>query len=451
MRRHWVATAVAGTLAAGLVAATGVSIVQARRAREQAARAEAQAVIALTESAKATQMNRFLTGMLSSANPSWTNANAARAGSITVREVLDGAGQVIQQELGATPDVEAEIRATLGSTYVALGALDAGKPHLERALALYRDIGNAVGVVRTQAVIGQERTRRGNFAEAEAVLRDALAGARRLGEAREPEVQVQVRSELALAIGYRQPASPEVLALLAEAVAINDRYGTRSVIVGVTVHNLGLQLLLAGRVDEAERLIRESLRVFESLPSVPNERVMALRSLSEVMRTTGDNVQAERLAGEAVAVAGRVYPPEFPHHPSLKTSWGRALVAVGQVERGRDVLLDAYSSFRRLRPAGHVDLLGPLVGLGAAHRRVGDLVASERVLEEARAIIRANPGVANSMPGIAGELGLTWRAMGRAAAAQAILEEAHAHLLRLYGESHPSTKRALARVNGATE
>jgi hypothetical protein len=42
-----------------------------------AVRAREQGRLALTESAKARELNRFLTRMLSSANPSWVNANSA--------------------------------------------------------------------------------------------------------------------------------------------------------------------------------------------------------------------------------------------------------------------------------------------------------------------------------------------------------------------------------------
>lgn len=88
VQRHRVAGLVAATLLVSLLAATVVSLQQASIARQQAA-------IAGTESAKTRQLDRFLTQMLSSANPSWSNANAASAGSITVRQVLDGAGQLI--------------------------------------------------------------------------------------------------------------------------------------------------------------------------------------------------------------------------------------------------------------------------------------------------------------------------------------------------------------------
>lgn len=89
VQRHWVAVSAAAALLVSLVAATAVSF--------------RQAAVARTESAKARQLNHLLTQILSSANPTWTNAGAAQA-----------------------------------------------LPHLDRALALYREQGDALGVAWTQ-------------------------------------------------------------------------------------------------------------------------------------------------------------------------------------------------------------------------------------------------------------------------------------------------------------
>ncbi len=168
VQRHWVAVSVAATLLVSLLVATAVSF--------------QQAAIARAESAKARQLNRFLTEMLSSTNPSWFNANAGDAGSITVRQVLDGAGQLIPTSLGDNPEVEAEMRRTLGRTYVGMGALEAALPHLERALELYRAQGDGFGIAFTQMLLGEHRVRKGDFQmgvrqhPSYAVLAAAVAG-----------------------------------------------------------------------------------------------------------------------------------------------------------------------------------------------------------------------------------------------------------------------------------
>jgi tetratricopeptide (TPR) repeat protein/predicted Ser/Thr protein kinase len=444
VRRHWAATALVATLLAGLLTATAVSFQQAAAARRQAA-------IATTESAKARQLNRFLTQMLSSANPQWSNANAARAGSITVRDVLDGAGQLVASELGASPAVEAEMRRTLGATYVGLGATEDAERHLVRALELFRAQGDAYGVAATQNSRGLGLVRAGHFAEAEAALREAQAYVLAGGDAADPELRLTVASDLALALTSQRPGHPEALMLMREAIDVADRQGVNRAGTALVLQNLGLQLTIAGRLEDAETALREALRRMDSLPAPPPERNAVLRSLSELMRTVENYPEAERFGAAAVAGAARDFPADTVMQPAFKTTWGRALVGTGQLDHARTVLLDALADFRRFRPDTHTDLAGVRLGLGAVYRMQGQLRASEQILRQARAIMLANPRQQSMAAGTAGELGLTLRAIGNRSEAAALLAESHAGFKALLGDAHPYTRRALARLNGATD
>jgi eukaryotic-like serine/threonine-protein kinase len=444
VQRHWVAAALVAALLVGLMGATVVSF-------QQAAAARRQADIALTESGKARQLNRFLTQMLSSANPQWINANAARAGSITVREVLDGASQLVAAELGANPDVEAEMQRTIGSTYVGLGATDDGERHLSRALTLYRTLGEARGIAITQNSLGLALILKGHFPEAEAVLREAAAYVQSRGEDDDPQLHMTVASDLALALTYQQPGHPEALALLRNAIDAADRHGVNPGGIAVLVQNLGLQLTIAGQLDEAETRLRDAMRRMDALPAPPAERNAVLRSLSELMRTIENYPEAERFGAAAVQGAARAFPANHVAQPAFKTTLGRALVGTRQLDRARVVLLDALADFRRFRPETHPDLTGVRLGLGAVYRMQGHLRESERMLREARAVMLANPGNRSMSAGTAGELGLTARALGRLAEAEALLAESHAGFTALLGDTHPYTRRALARVQGGTD
>jgi tetratricopeptide (TPR) repeat protein len=442
VHRHWVAVSIAATLLVGLVAATAASV-------QQAALARRQATIARAESGKAQQLNRFLTQMLSSANPQWSNANAARAGSITVRELLDGASQLVAAELGASPDVEAEMQRTIGITYVGLGATDDGERHLSRALTLYRAQDDARGIAITQNSRGLGLIRGGHFPEAEAALREAAAYVQSLGEDEDHELRMTVASDLALSLTSQQPGHPEALTLMRNAIVAADRHAVNPGGIAVLVQNLGLQLTIAGQLDEAEVRLRDALRRMDALSTPPPERNAVLRSLSELMRTIENYPEAERFGAAAVAGAARDYPANHVVQPAFKGTLGRALVGTGQLDRARAVLLDALADFRRFRPETHPDLTGVRLGLGAVYRMQGHLRDSERILRDARAVMLANPGNKSMSAGTAGELGLTVRALGRRAEAQALLAESHAGFKAVLGDAHPYTRRALARLQGA--
>ncbi|MBP7777104.1 MAG: protein kinase [Acidobacteria bacterium] len=450
VHRHWVATSVAATLTVALVVATGVSLQQAALARRQADEAQRQAAAARTESEKNRQMNRFLTRMLSSANPTWNNANAAVASSITVRQVLDGAGALIGTELVDLPDVEAEMRRTLGRTYIGLGAPDQALPHLERALALSTARGDGGGEAASEMALATIRLHRGDYAAAEALLRKVrrylLAHERDV----DPEMAFIATSDLSTVIGYLRPGDAEALELIREAIAVADRANITAG-VAVAVNNAATQLYRAGRLDESEAAYRDAERRMTALPAPPPELHMLRANLANVMRVRGRAEDAERLAAEAAAGARRSWPAEHPYHAQIQQTWGRALVAAGQPMRGRDALLEALRLIRRLRSAEHPDIATPLIGLGVAYRELGDLAASERVLREARVLLRAPTAGRDRAADAAGELGMTLRATGRLGDASPLLQESLELYQAQYGQAHPLTQLALARLRGTAD
>jgi tetratricopeptide (TPR) repeat protein len=293
-------------------------------------------------------------------------------------------------------------------------------------------------------MLGTDRMHRGDFKGAEGYYREALAYVRKHGPGEERYLQQMLTSDLATNIAYQRPGDPEAIALMREAI---DAGGGNPALSAVVQHNLAIQLVRVGRIEEAEREVREGLQRMDGLKSPPPERASLLRTRAVLLLQLERNEEAERLAGQAVAEAARTRPPDHPMQPNYKAWWGRALVAVGQPERGAALLQEAYDGYRRIRPEGHMELAMPLVGLGAAYRRQGKLAEAERSLRRAEAILRQHPSQRDRTADMAGELGLTLRAMGRVEEAQRYLDESHTILHDAYGEAHPLTRQALARKN----
>ena len=445
VRRHWVATTLVATLLAGLVAATVVSF-------QQSAAARRQAEIATSESAKATQLNRFLTEMLASADPrGMANPNADGGRAITVREVLDRASRAMDQQLAEAPEVEAELRRTLGRTYVGLGALAEGEAQLAQALALSQRGGDDVGVARTQVSMSLARYARGDFAAAEALVRDALAVLRTAGSRVPRDTMLSALTNLGLAVTRRNATDPEGLALLRQALELSEREHLQRVPTAQFAANLGTQLMVVGDLAGAEDLFARALRLVDGVANASMERAWILRSMSELARTRGDYAAAARVGGDAVALATAALPAEHPTTLVFKTTWGRGLAYAGQLTQAEAVLKAAAAGFRALRPAGHQDLIGPNLGLGVTFRRQGRLDDSERVLREVQGIVSALPGLASIAANIAGELGLTLRQAGQRDEGDALLRSSHAGYQKLLGDQHPYTRLARARIDGATD
>lgn len=439
VRRHWIAASMVASLLAGLVAATLVSI-------DRAADARRQAEVAATEAAKTSQLNRFLTRMLESAAPVGTNPDAARAMTITVREVLDRASGTVGAELGGTPELEASIQRTLGRSYLSLGATDQGDAHLERALAIFRERGDDVEVAVTEVVSSKGLLDLGKFDEGERRLRPALATLREHAERVDPDVLTSAVNNLALTVTRRDPRSEEGLALMREAIELARHSASSDSAAANMALNLGMQLLVVGDLATSESMLRNALDLIDRRPSEPPERAWALRHLSELMRTKGNYAEAARYGAASVEAGAKFLPANHPTLAVFKTTWGRALAYDGQAERAESVLLDAYTTLRGIRPPGHQDLLGPQLGLGPAYRFQGRLRESEAILLEAREILSRHPALLSLHANVAGELGLTLRAQGRTSEAQALLENSYATYRKLLGDAHPYTELARSRL-----
>lgn len=428
--RHRVAVCTASLLFLSLVVATVLSIHQMR--------------VATRESAKTAELNKFMTTLLSSANPNWLNANAMNAGSVTMRQALDGAADLLNSPTRMDPDVEAEVRRTVGQAYSSLGAVDQAQPHLERALALSTATGDRRGIAITESNIGSNLTARGDFKGAEPWHRRSVAYFRGEGAGEDQALRAGMIGELAIAIAYQRPGDPEAIALMQEVVALGAPVHWPA--VPITLHNLAVQLIRAGRLDEGEAAVRTSLARMNALLKPIPERASALRTLAVLLWQKGQYPEAEPLAREAVEFAVKTRPPAHPLLPNNKSWWARTLASLGNGEQALAVSEDAYESYVKIRPAGHQDLALPLICLGVSHRVLGHLPDSERRLREAEAILRKFPAQRDRTADMAGELGLTLRAMGKAEDAQRLLQESYDILQKAYGDGHPLTRQAQARL-----
>ena len=259
------------------------------------------------------------------------------------------------------------------------------------------------------------------------------------------EFQLGATADLGMAIGSQRPGDSEAVALMREAITIADRHGLRG--GALVLANLSIQLIRRGELDEGETALREALRRWETLKTTSPEYYSGLRTLAVLLFQRGDYVAAERTAARAVDGFGRMMS-DHPMMPNFKLWWARTLLALGDLERGRPVARDAYAGYARIRPAGHPELATPLIALGIAHRLDGQLQESSRVIREARAILQRHPSGRDRAADAAGELGLTLRALGNAAEADLLLRESHSLYQAAYGDAHPLTAQALARVQG---
>ncbi len=335
IRRNKIAAAFVLLLVAAVAALT-MSNVQTRSSERRA----------LTENAKAQAVSNLLQGMLRSANP-----DEAKDAQYTVRQLLDDSSASFGAGLDHQPEVEAEIRATIGRAYWRLGAADNAEPHLARALDLRRrafgpDHERVAEILVDTAWCRNEQAR---LPEAEDAARDALRIYRACGTAGSPVFKAsavlqrvlislqrlddaQTVTEEALSLSKASGAEyPELAVILhgqADVLVEQGRYpeAEQAARQAVDMHRrlhgrghpetawgllaLGNALIAQQKFADAEDAIRQALTIFrQRYRGKHNSIDSALRSLKQLLEARGDQAGVDALAREAADEVSRAGGP----------------------------------------------------------------------------------------------------------------------------------------------
>ena len=312
-------------------------VVQLRRANQAALEAAAEKRKAQTEAAKSQEVVQFLKDMLKLVDPS----RALRRDPTMVREILDETAGRVATKLTGQPDIDAELRSILGSTYYGLGDYAKAEEMHRGALRLrekvfgapnqfvaasLNDLGNALAMQDRQAeaevLKRQGLAMRRNFfgdqhpevadslssladtltdelklAEAERVQREALTMQRRfLGEDR-PEVTVSLNNLGRLL--RRGGRLAEAEAVFREALALARRRGSENLALADALFRLASVLHHQGKLTETEKLWQEALRIQSNLLGSEHDEVaFTLNSLADLVREEGRPAEAEALYRE---------------------------------------------------------------------------------------------------------------------------------------------------------
>lgn len=412
VRRHWAASTVATALSVGLIIATVVSVRAAAEARAQAERADAQ-------SRRATEVTRFLTRMLSSADPGELGKD------VTVREVLQRA-TVDAASLDSTPELAAEIRSVMGQTFRSLGDFTAGEEQARLALAAQRRAspeGNQE-TVRLLTRLSHLQDSAGRFDEATRTLDEAATLLARLADPAIPirfEYLVQRGRVHTMQGQFREalPALEQALSL-ARATPLPAEERTRAAAdVGLVLANLGRHsdavAMYAESVDQARvafgaasAQVADRLSPYASALWFAGQRERALGVYEEALalrRATqgpehpdyaytlanyADSLiwlrryeQALPMAREVLALRGKTLDETHPMVAFAMLLMGRSLGPLGQIEEAERWLLESYALRQRTLPAGHWLLASTRSVIG------GHLVLAKRFSEAESLLVAA--------------------------------------------------------------
>lgn len=247
-------------------------------------------------------MNEFLRELFELAGRS----GRVTGGALTVRELLDRAGERIDGE-PINPVADAALRMMIANSYRELGLDREAEPHYRKALALRTELFGAAAAETADCLdaLGRCLRAQGRFAEAEPLIERAW--------------NVRLRT-LPATSGY----------------------------FATSANSLGLIKRSLGKLDEAERWYVEALERYRATFGLKNESVpVLLVNLAVVQSTRGELDAAEQNLHEALALHGEIHG-DGPHadaagaHGHLADLLARQLDRAEEAERNFEIALEEY-------------------------------------------------------------------------------------------------------------
>ncbi len=285
VRRNKVGVFAGATAAAALavgMALAAMGFVQARR----------QADVARDEARRATQVQDFLRGMLTSINP-----DVHTSAAVTVEQMLDRAGAVIDASADMRPEVRAVLQDTLGETFYGLQLYSKARTHFEKAVDVRRRLPHdalglaaaLVNLAKTEVVmsVNDEKTQ-AYVEEASAIYAAelpesdwrlvyarglALHAAGKSADRILVDQAVQVLAFISQEQLQQLHVAEAFGRTLAETKALlvaGDHEGATSIMLGYHLANMEKvnKLIAAGDVEAIQRNLHEHLEPFMSVPLV---------------------------------------------------------------------------------------------------------------------------------------------------------------------------------------
>lgn len=334
---------------------------------------------ATAEAAKSKEVAQFLKDMLKGAEPSI----ALGLDTTLLREILEQTAGRVGRDLTNQPEVEAELRSTLGQVYLELGQYPRAEEMLRRALQLRENMARGDDLPLAQALsdLSPALWNQGYLTEAEKLQRRALA------------IRTSILGQTNLAVAESlqdlgcilsgEAKMSEAEKMFRQALAIRrPQLGETNVLVADSLSGVANMLNGQGEWANAEALFRENLNILNCLLGPQNPKTAgAWNALVQSLLPQNKLKEAELRADQALSLQREVLGPNHPLVAGSLTRLARVFQREGKVAQAKTNLQDALliwsRSFGNQSP-----------GIGETLNALFDILLSEGNQAEAERIIQ---------------------------------------------------------------
>jgi serine/threonine protein kinase len=391
-RRHRVpvaaATAVAASLAAGIVIASRMAYVatlaqnesarQERRAdaaREAESRARGRAE---QEAAIAREINRFWIDTIKSGGP----AEAGRP-DLQIREALDRASPRIELEL-RDPAVRKQIYLTFAEAYMALGLFEREFEHASAAWRMERELpsGDPPDGRRIRRQYARALWNQGRFDESRALLEAGLEQCLRTNE---PNCDEALRLRIALAQVHERsgnlPAALELMRYVDAERSKNPLDNQAEMLAERTI--LARVLARIGRAAEAEDILTEILAAQrESFGPRQYDTMATLQALAMAQKAQGRWADVEATYRELIDIASDMLGDRHAHVLNLRNNLAMLLHDAGRIDEAGDIHRALHAARLEMNGADDRETLIEAARLAGTLCRTGRFAEAEPLLRD---------------------------------------------------------------------
>ena len=377
VRRHRVGVAAGAVISAALLAGSALASLGFVRARE----AEK---VAVAEATKANEINRFLRRLLGSARP-----EGGIGREVTVVEALDRAHERIEGSFEDNPEVGADLREVLGTTYQELGLLDRALPLLEESLAMRRVLYGEEHreIASTLNELARLHHSKGDLGEAEKYFLETLDVLRQTDQPRLYAATLNNLGMLYVHAGKQEQAKQTLEEALAQKTEL---FGEVHNEVMPTVNNLGLLLDDMGDHETAESYYRRALAGNRELHG-PEHGLVAINlgNLASNLRDQNRTDEAIELFEQSLQIKGSTFGEEHPSYAITLSALAQAFDAAGDFESAEPLHNQALEIFRAALPPTSFRIGAALSGYGHHLFLRQDSGAEEALAEGHRILLEA--------------------------------------------------------------
>ncbi|NVB83294.1 MAG: tetratricopeptide repeat protein, partial [Kofleriaceae bacterium] len=269
---------------------------------------------------------------------------------------LEKLDALVAQAPAADPALRGELLYRKADAMARAGRVGDSVPVLEEALQIAERAGNDVARLNAIILLLTAYEELGKAVEATALAKIAEAAAQRVP--RDPSVHARLYAVLG-SLAYDRGDHAVAERHYGEVVRLQqEMLGDQDPAIAGSLHNLGLAVHLAGRLDEARQIQERSLAMFEATVGAKHpDTALPVGELAGIALEQGKPAEATVLYERALAIHEAALGPEHPYLSETLIGLARSLARLGRSDEAIAALrraIDLAAALDEHHPLGAI-------------------------------------------------------------------------------------------------